>query len=136
MRGAALVTVAVPGGGRLCANTMAWGDTGSVVASGRGSRGRAMRIASGCTIARTASRAVDIAEDRWRWTEASTIEVDLDGTLGLSTGAWDLVLDPLGRRTFALAQGARVRVERLRHGLKGAGGQTASGFGGDAGGDG
>jgi len=51
-------------------------------------------------------------------------------------GAWDLVLDPLGRRTFAVAQGARVRVARFRHGLKGGGGQTASGYGGDAGGDG
>ncbi|HEY3336841.1 MAG TPA: peptidoglycan bridge formation glycyltransferase FemA/FemB family protein [Candidatus Limnocylindrales bacterium] len=51
-------------------------------------------------------------------------------------GAWDLVLDPLGRRTFALAQGARVRVERLRHGLRGGGGQTAAGYGGDGGADG
>jgi peptidoglycan pentaglycine glycine transferase (the first glycine) len=50
-------------------------------------------------------------------------------------GAWDLVLDPLGRRTFAVAQGARVRIERLRHGLKGGGGETAAGYGGDAGGD-
>ena len=50
-------------------------------------------------------------------------------------GAWDLVLDPLGRRTYSLAQGARVRVERLRHGLRGGGGRTAAGYGGDAGGD-
>ena len=50
-------------------------------------------------------------------------------------GAWDLVLDPLGRRTYGMAVGARVRVERLRHGLKGRGGQTAAGYGGDAGGD-
>ncbi|HEX5828505.1 MAG TPA: peptidoglycan bridge formation glycyltransferase FemA/FemB family protein [Candidatus Limnocylindrales bacterium] len=50
-------------------------------------------------------------------------------------GAWDLVLDPLGRRAYGLAQTARVRVERLRHGLKGGGGQTAAGYGGDAGGD-
>jgi lipid II:glycine glycyltransferase (peptidoglycan interpeptide bridge formation enzyme) len=50
-------------------------------------------------------------------------------------GAWDLVLDPLGRRTYAMALGARIRVERLRHGLKGRGGQTAAGYGGDAGGD-
>jgi lipid II:glycine glycyltransferase (peptidoglycan interpeptide bridge formation enzyme) len=50
-------------------------------------------------------------------------------------GAWDLVLDPLGRRTYAVAQSARVRVERMRHGLKGRGGATAAGYGGDAGGD-
>jgi peptidoglycan pentaglycine glycine transferase (the first glycine) len=50
-------------------------------------------------------------------------------------GAWDLVLDPLGRRTFAVAQGTRVRMERLRHGLRGSGGQTAAGYGGDGGGD-
>jgi peptidoglycan pentaglycine glycine transferase (the first glycine) len=50
-------------------------------------------------------------------------------------GAWDLVLDAFGRRTFAVAQRARVRVERLRHGLRGAGGATAAGYGGDAGGD-
>jgi lipid II:glycine glycyltransferase (peptidoglycan interpeptide bridge formation enzyme) len=51
-------------------------------------------------------------------------------------GAWDLVLDPLGRRTFAMAQRARVRVERLRHGLRGAGGQTAAGYAGAAPADG
>ena len=50
-------------------------------------------------------------------------------------GAWDLVLDPLGRRTFAVAQGTRVRVERFRHGLRGGGGQSAAGYGGDGGGD-
>jgi peptidoglycan pentaglycine glycine transferase (the first glycine) len=59
-------------------------------------------------------------------------------------GAWDLVLDPLGRRTYQVAQRARVRVERLRHGLRG-GGTTAAGYTGggtggggsaDAGGDG
>jgi lipid II:glycine glycyltransferase (peptidoglycan interpeptide bridge formation enzyme) len=50
-------------------------------------------------------------------------------------GAWDLVLDAFGRRTYAVAQRARVRVERMRHGLRGAGGQTASGYGGDAGGE-
>ncbi len=49
-------------------------------------------------------------------------------------GAYDLVLDPLGRRTFAVAQGARVRIARLRHGLRGGSG-TASGYGGDAGGE-
>jgi lipid II:glycine glycyltransferase (peptidoglycan interpeptide bridge formation enzyme) len=46
-------------------------------------------------------------------------------------GAYDLVLDPLGRRTYAVAQAARVRVERLRHGLKG--GSSASGYAGDGG---
>ncbi len=53
-------------------------------------------------------------------------------------GAWDLVLDPFGRRTYAVAQRARVRVERLRHGLRGSGGGTAAGYAGDAadGGDG
>jgi lipid II:glycine glycyltransferase (peptidoglycan interpeptide bridge formation enzyme) len=50
-------------------------------------------------------------------------------------GAWDLVLDAFGRRTFAVAQRARVRVERMRHGLRGQGGTTAAGYGGDAGGD-
>jgi lipid II:glycine glycyltransferase (peptidoglycan interpeptide bridge formation enzyme) len=54
-------------------------------------------------------------------------------------GAYDLVLDALGRRTYTVAQRARVRVERLRHGLRGGG--TASGYagapgtGGDAGAD-
>lgn len=49
-------------------------------------------------------------------------------------GAWDLVLDPLGRRTYAVAQAARVRLERLRHGLGGGAGRAASGYtGGDAG---
>jgi peptidoglycan pentaglycine glycine transferase (the first glycine) len=46
-------------------------------------------------------------------------------------GAWDLVLDPLGRRTYHLAQAARVRVERLRHGLRG--GASATGYAGDGG---
>lgn len=46
-------------------------------------------------------------------------------------GVWDLVLDPFGRRTFAVAQRARVRIERLRHGLRG--GATASAFTGDEG---
>lgn len=50
-------------------------------------------------------------------------------------GAWDLVLDPFGRRTYRVAQRARVRVERLRHGLRGAGGTTAASYGGDAGAD-
>jgi lipid II:glycine glycyltransferase (peptidoglycan interpeptide bridge formation enzyme) len=51
-------------------------------------------------------------------------------------GAWDLVLDPFGRRTYVVAQRARVRVERLRHGLRGRGGATAAGYGGETGGDG
>jgi len=52
-------------------------------------------------------------------------------------GAYDLVLDALGRRTYTVAQRARVRVERMRHGLRG--GAAASGYsgapgtGGDAG---
>ncbi len=51
-------------------------------------------------------------------------------------GAWDLVLDPFGRRTYAVAQRARVRVERLRHGLRGSGAAAGySGDVGDAGGD-
>jgi lipid II:glycine glycyltransferase (peptidoglycan interpeptide bridge formation enzyme) len=50
-------------------------------------------------------------------------------------GAWDLVLDAFGRRTYDVALRARVRVERMRHGLRGGGGQTAAGYGGDAGGD-
>ncbi len=47
-------------------------------------------------------------------------------------GSWDLVLDPFGRRTYAVAQRARVRIARLRHGL-GRAGETASGYAGDAG---
>ena len=50
-------------------------------------------------------------------------------------GACDLVLDPLGRRTYAVAQAARVRVERLRHGLQGRL-RRPSGYAGDGGGDG
>jgi lipid II:glycine glycyltransferase (peptidoglycan interpeptide bridge formation enzyme) len=46
-------------------------------------------------------------------------------------GAYDLVLDPLGRRTYQVAQAARVRVERFRHGL--GGGASASGYAGDEG---
>ena len=49
-------------------------------------------------------------------------------------GAYDLVLDPLGRRTYQVAQAARVRVERFRHGLRG--GHSASGYAGDEGGGG
>jgi peptidoglycan pentaglycine glycine transferase (the first glycine) len=48
-------------------------------------------------------------------------------------GAWDLVLDPLGRQVYGAAQGARVRWERRRRGLKGSG--SASAFGGDVAGD-
>jgi lipid II:glycine glycyltransferase (peptidoglycan interpeptide bridge formation enzyme) len=55
-------------------------------------------------------------------------------------GAWDLVLDPLGRRTYAVAQGLRVRVERLRHGLRGdtdsAAGYAGGGIGAADGADG
>ena len=46
-------------------------------------------------------------------------------------GAYDLVLDAFGRRTYAVAQRARVRVERLRHGLRG-GGQRVAGTAGGA----
>jgi lipid II:glycine glycyltransferase (peptidoglycan interpeptide bridge formation enzyme) len=45
-------------------------------------------------------------------------------------GAYDLVLDAFGRRTYTVAQRARVRVERLRHGLRGGG--SASGYSGGA----
>jgi lipid II:glycine glycyltransferase (peptidoglycan interpeptide bridge formation enzyme) len=37
-------------------------------------------------------------------------------------GTWDLVLDPLGRTAFDVAQRGRVLVERRRHGLHGAAG--------------
>ena len=43
-------------------------------------------------------------------------------------GAWDLVLDPLGRQVYERAQQARVLWARRRHGL--AGGAGAAGFGG------
>ncbi len=48
-------------------------------------------------------------------------------------GAWDLVLDPLGRRAFDAAQAARDRIARIRHGLPAStspGG--AAGYAGDA----
>jgi lipid II:glycine glycyltransferase (peptidoglycan interpeptide bridge formation enzyme) len=48
-------------------------------------------------------------------------------------GAWDLVLDPLGRQVYLGAQRARVAVARRRHGLTGGG--NAAGYAGDAGGD-
>jgi peptidoglycan pentaglycine glycine transferase (the first glycine) len=51
-------------------------------------------------------------------------------------GAWDLVLDALGRRTYGVAVRTRVRVERMRHGLGGRGATSAAGYGGEAGGDG
>ena len=41
-------------------------------------------------------------------------------------GAWDLVLDPLGRQAYEAAQRGRVWVERRRHGLGSGGG--AAGF--------
>jgi peptidoglycan pentaglycine glycine transferase (the first glycine) len=48
-------------------------------------------------------------------------------------GAWDLVLDPLGRQAYERAQQARVWWARRRHGLRGGSGQSASAFtGGDA----
>jgi lipid II:glycine glycyltransferase (peptidoglycan interpeptide bridge formation enzyme) len=46
-------------------------------------------------------------------------------------GAWDLVLDELGRRTYSVAQTARVRIARVRHGVRGGG--AASGYAGRAG---
>jgi lipid II:glycine glycyltransferase (peptidoglycan interpeptide bridge formation enzyme) len=46
-------------------------------------------------------------------------------------GAWDLVLDELGRRTYSVAQTARVKVARLRHGV--GGGAAASGYAGRSG---
>ena len=49
-------------------------------------------------------------------------------------GAWDLVLDPLGRQVYLGAQRARVEWARRRHGLSNRG--SAAGFaGGDAAGD-
>jgi peptidoglycan pentaglycine glycine transferase (the first glycine) len=48
-------------------------------------------------------------------------------------GAWDLVLDPLGRQAYGAAQRGRVLWARRRHGI-GAGGNAAA-FGGDGGGD-
>jgi lipid II:glycine glycyltransferase (peptidoglycan interpeptide bridge formation enzyme) len=46
-------------------------------------------------------------------------------------GAWDLVLDPLGRLTYETGQRARVWVARRRHGLTGGG--SAAAYAGDAG---
>jgi lipid II:glycine glycyltransferase (peptidoglycan interpeptide bridge formation enzyme) len=42
-------------------------------------------------------------------------------------GAWDLVLDPLGRRTYELAQRARVSWSRRRGGIRGGGSAAAYG---------
>jgi len=50
-------------------------------------------------------------------------------------GAYDLVIDRLGRTTYGAAVRARVRIERARHGLRGSGGQSAAGYEGDGGGD-
>jgi lipid II:glycine glycyltransferase (peptidoglycan interpeptide bridge formation enzyme) len=47
-------------------------------------------------------------------------------------GAWDLVLDPIGRQVYLAAQRARVEWARRRHGI---GGGSAAAFGGDGGGD-
>jgi lipid II:glycine glycyltransferase (peptidoglycan interpeptide bridge formation enzyme) len=44
-------------------------------------------------------------------------------------GAWDLVLDPLGRQVYGAAQSARVWWERRRRGLKGG---SAASYTGDA----
>ena len=46
-------------------------------------------------------------------------------------GAWDLVINPIGRLTYESAQRGRVWVERRRRGLPT--GSTAAAFGGDAG---
>jgi lipid II:glycine glycyltransferase (peptidoglycan interpeptide bridge formation enzyme) len=48
-------------------------------------------------------------------------------------GAWDLVLDPLGRQVYERAQHARVLWARRRHGLATRG--SAAAFGGDGGTD-
>jgi lipid II:glycine glycyltransferase (peptidoglycan interpeptide bridge formation enzyme) len=42
-------------------------------------------------------------------------------------GAWDLVLDPLGRRAYELAQRSRVWWSRRRHGIGGSGNAAAYG---------
>jgi lipid II:glycine glycyltransferase (peptidoglycan interpeptide bridge formation enzyme) len=46
-------------------------------------------------------------------------------------GAWDLVLDGLGRRTYSVAQATRVRLARRRHGLASSG--SAAAYTGDDG---
>jgi peptidoglycan pentaglycine glycine transferase (the first glycine) len=50
-------------------------------------------------------------------------------------GAWDLVLDPLGRRAYELAQKSRVWWARRRHGIEGESSAAAYGAGGDGVGD-
>jgi peptidoglycan pentaglycine glycine transferase (the first glycine) len=54
-------------------------------------------------------------------------------------GAWDLVLNPFGRNTYEVAHRARVRVARLRHGLRGgtaaAAGYAGTGAGAERGGE-
>jgi lipid II:glycine glycyltransferase (peptidoglycan interpeptide bridge formation enzyme) len=42
-------------------------------------------------------------------------------------GAWDLVLSPVGRRAYELAQAGRVRWARRRGGVRG--GESAAAFG-------
>ncbi len=44
-------------------------------------------------------------------------------------GAWDLVLDPIGRRAYELAQRSRVGWARRRHGIAGGGNAAAYGPG-------
>lgn len=44
-------------------------------------------------------------------------------------GAWDLVLDPLGRQAYELAQRGRVWLARRRRGIRGADGAAAYGAG-------
>jgi peptidoglycan pentaglycine glycine transferase (the first glycine) len=48
-------------------------------------------------------------------------------------GAWDLVLDPLGRQVYGAAQSARVRWARRQHGLSGSGSAAAFDGASDAG---
>jgi peptidoglycan pentaglycine glycine transferase (the first glycine) len=48
-------------------------------------------------------------------------------------GAWDLVLDPLGRQVYQGAQRARVEWARRRHGISGE--RDAAAFGGEGGSD-
>jgi lipid II:glycine glycyltransferase (peptidoglycan interpeptide bridge formation enzyme) len=47
-------------------------------------------------------------------------------------GAWDLVLDPLGRQAYERAQQARVWWARRRHGLATGGSAASFAGGGDA----
>ena len=46
-------------------------------------------------------------------------------------GAWDLVLDPLGRQTYEVAQRSRVWLARRRHGMTGGGGVGAAAYQGE-----